>query len=194
MSDPNPFKTEDSSNTPSNYVVARQLVEKFGMAIEVAKGWGGVEGEQQIDAALKQFSPELLHEFWGHGITKGQKIDKIASLIGVLKTHAIKGDTAPLANSGHLNAYTDGAFLLISRKGKGLIEYESDSRTPVFVDLGEEVSSGSRKGVKVSIGAVVANGHYEPLVDSLREMFPNENIIRASELPGYIKREMETKS
>ena len=98
------------------------------------------------------------------------KIGQLAAVLNILSTGEIKGYWAPLKNSGYINAYTSGPFLILSHKYKTLMS-----------------------GQKQSIGAVVVNAEFYPLVEKLKKIFPDMNIIKASEMYDYMRKEEDEK-
>lgn len=161
--------------------LATRLLEEFGPAIRanLQKEMDGVKEFRDypnlIGHFLKQFPAEELERYIGHGVTKtsgvpeNPKVGQLAAVLNILATGEIKGDWAPLKNSGYIDAYKTGPFLILSHKAQNLV---------------------SRK--KESIGAVVVNAEFYPLVEKLRELFPDMKIIRAREIPDYIQKEDET--
>jgi hypothetical protein len=151
--------------------------------------WWAASDRGVIDNHLEQFSPEMLHGYWGHGITRGDHIDRLTAAISMLSDNAMRGDTAPLANSGYVDAYTNGDFLAVSHKGERLMELGDDQK-PISISLGKNPYTGEDiEAVKIKPGAVVVNAWYYPIVPELRAMFPGANILYANELPEYIKEE-----
>jgi hypothetical protein len=166
----------------------RELLEHQEQPVDGDSGWRAT-GRGVIENHLKQFSPETLHDYWGHGVTRGNKLDRLTAAISILSDGAMKGDSAPLADSGYVNAYTDGDFLALSHKGKQLMEYD-ENRRPIFISLGENEYTGREiKAVKINPGAFVVNAWFYPIVEELRSRFPQATILYANELPDYIKKE-----
>jgi hypothetical protein len=166
----------------------KELLEHQEEPVDGDKGWYA-NNRGVIENHLARFSPEVLHEYWGHGVTRGNKLDRLTAAVSILSDGAMKGDSAPLAASGYVNAYTDGDFLAISRQGKQLMEYGEDRR-PIFISLGENEYTGREiKAVKINPGALVVNAYFYPIVEELRSRFPQANILYANELPEYIEGE-----
>ena len=140
-----------------------------------------------INKALKQFSDEILSHYWGHGVTRGQIEQQIAAAVSILENNVIFGDAAPI-KSGHINAYTDGNFLVISRKGGTNLIKGWDKRMPEFIQT-KGNDGRPKKGMRIEPGAFVCNGKVDSLVEPLRKMFPGIKILHAEELGDYIEEE-----
>lgn len=185
-----PFNQEECRKIAEDLYVRYQdkLLENRNKPIDGNKWWYAT-GRGVIEDHLQQFTPEVLSHYWGHGITRGNEIDHLAAAVSILANKAIKGSTAPLYHSGYVDAYTDGSFLVISHKGDHLVERDQDKK-PSFTSLGENRSTGEEvRAVKINPGAFVVNANFYPLVDELRRMFPEVNVLYANQLPEYIKRE-----
>lgn len=166
----------------------KELLENHNKPIDGNKWWYAT-GKGVIEDHIRQFTPEVLNHYWGHGITKGNEIDHLAAAISILANDAMRGSAAPLYHSGYVDAYTDGSFLIISHKGDQLIKRDENKR-PQFVFLGENKSTGEgAKAIKINPGAFVVNAVFYPLVEELRRMFPDSNILYANQLPAYIREE-----
>lgn len=140
-------------------------------------------GQKSIPNALQRFPDEVLQNYWGHGVTRGDEIDNIAAVMSMLRNNAFIGWTAPLANSRGTDAWTHGDFLAISRKGEELSPRPNNK--PQLVTF--RTNTGQTKpGLRMDLGALVVTDRFEPIIDDLRQMFPQANIISAAELPEYI--------
>lgn len=169
----------------------KELLENHNKPVDGNKWWYAT-GKGVIEDHLRQFTPEVLNHYWGHGVTKGNEIDHLAAAISILANSAIRGSTAPLYNSGYVDAYTDGSFLVISHKGDHLIERD-ENKKPSFVSLGENKSTGEEiRAIKINPGAFVVNAAFYPLVEELKRMFPDAHILYANQLPEYIKTEEDS--
>lgn len=170
----------------------KALLEHQEEAVD-GDAWWHASGRGVIGKQLEQFPPEILHEYWGHGVTRGNKLDRLTAAISILSDGAMKGDIAPLTRSGYADAYIDGDFFAISHKGKQLMEYDQNRR-PIFISLGENEYTGKEiKAVKINPGAIVVNAWFYPIVEELRSRFPKATILYANELPEYIMKEEQTK-
>ncbi|MEK7208099.1 MAG: hypothetical protein AAB699_00950 [Patescibacteria group bacterium] len=157
--------------------LARRLYAEFEPAIR-ANLYKEVDGVREYSAYpnllrhfLRRIPDEELERYAGHGVTKTSgdvKFGQLAAVLNILATGKIKGDWAPLKNSGYIDAYISGPFLILSHRDENLVS-----------------------GKKESIGAVVVNAEFYPLVEKLKELFPDTHIIRASELPDYMELENE---
>lgn len=180
--------------------LARQLLSRHeaGMREMIseeyvpASDWPAVMfGKSPISYFLRQFPEDIRARFEGHGIYKipgkyaGLKAWEfhLAAFLNILQNGAVKGDSARIAKSGFYDAITSGDFLLISHADQSLPRYQEDSgrgRGPLT----------NKVGWIVDVGAYVVGTQFYPMIDDLKEMFPSANIIRANELPEYIKREI----
>lgn len=178
-------KSRENQSVPATHTtfeqslgIARQLYAEFEPVIRanLDKEIDGVKETSDYPNLIRHFLREIpdeeLERYIGHGITKtsgvveNPRIGQLTALLNILATGEIKGSWAPLKNSGYIDAYTSGPFLILSRRDENLI-------------------SGQRQ----SIGVAVINAEFYPIVERLREFFPNMNIIKASELPAYIHEE-----
>ena len=141
-------------------------------------------GHSEIRRTLSNFDDETLQHYWGHGVTRGDIVTQIAAGISMIENNFFFGDAAPLRQSGHINAYTGGSFLAISRKNDQLIIRAAD-RKPQRVQV--DMDGRTRFGLRMDAGAIVCNGKLESLVEPLRQMFPNTKILYAHELKNYLE-------
>lgn len=169
----------------------RELLENRSRPVDGNKWWYA-SGQGVIEDHLQQFPPEVLNHYWGHGVTKGSELDHLTAAISILANGAIRGSTAPLRSSGYVDAYTNGSFFVISRKGGQLIE-RGDDRMPLFVAVKGDESTPETRAIKINPGAVIVNAQFYPLVEELRRMFPGQNILYANQLPEYIRAEEESR-
>ena len=161
-----PQQPHTPESTPMDNEVSRPIVKQLlqNHNEELIKASFNPNAERAIDDNLQRVSIEVLQQYWGHGITRGNEETQLAALIDILTNNRIQGYTGKLGgNGGGYNAYTHGSFLVVLDKGTSI----------------EKISG------KVSIGVVVLNEKYYPLISDLRNMFPNRKIIKASELSEY---------
>ena len=171
--------------------IAEELYARYEDAIVENRERSGRAGyNKEIEKSLEQFPPEVLHKYWGHGVTKGQLVDHLAAAISILANRALRGSWAPLANSGYVDAYTDrSSFVVLSHKNERLEERHPNGQ-PVFTSLGQNQYTGEEiRAVKANFGAFVVNDYFEPLIQELRSRFPDAPILSAGELADYIKAE-----
>ncbi len=146
------------------------------------------DGNTPLEAELREVPTEVQKHYFGHGVTKGDTIGKIAAVISILQNGAMRGGAAAL-EGGQPSAYTNGNFFVISHKGQELVERDADKK-PIFLSLGENEFTGTEiKAVKIRSGAVIVNGLFYSLVDDLKKMYPEATIISAYEVKDYIARE-----
>ena len=160
--------------------LARKLYAEFEPAIRknLYTEMEGVKEVRDYPNLIKHFLqtiPDSEQErYAGHGITKtsgvieAPEIGQLAAFLNILSSGKIRGSWAPLARSGYVDAYKTGPFLILSHIDQNLVQ-----------------------GQLQSIGAAVVNAEFYPMVEKLRELFPDINIIRAGELPDYFKKERE---
>jgi hypothetical protein len=144
-------------------------------------GWGEpyTDYQKSIGYYLKQIPDDIQERFQGHGITRNDEIDQLAGALNILANKSIKGYCGRLGGetTGY-EARTNGNFLVVSRIDKGLpITKEQDGRQQ---SISDEI------GWKADIGAFVVDTKYYPMIDELKIMFPDVNIIKANELPSYL--------
>lgn len=125
---------------------------------------------------LKKIPTEIQEHYYGHGITRNGVLDRLAAAIAILENNVIKGDFAALENSGYINAYKDSDFLVLSKK---------DQRLDVKDAEGKQVRWN--KCWVANIGAFVVNSRFYPMVDELKQLYPDVNIIRPRELQKYFE-------
>ncbi len=160
--------------------LARQLYAEFEPAIiaNLDREMDGVKEYRDYPNLIKHFLKQVPEEeqerYAGHGITKtsgvieNPTLGQLAAFLNILATGEIKGSWAPLKNSGYIDAYKSGPFLILSYKDENFV-----------------------RGQRQSIGAAVINAEFYPMVEKLRELFPDMNIIKANELPNYMGKKNE---
>jgi hypothetical protein len=161
---------------------AHGLLEKYNSQIlsqqlKDVNGWGNrIESDFYQNAIrhyLKEQPEEVLKQYWGHGVKRGEEEDRLTVLLNILSNSAIKGDCGQLVSS-YISAYDDGDFLLILDKDR-----------PFPPRLQDGTMARNQIGLKVNIGVLVVNTRFYPLVEELKKIFPNRKIIKANELPEY---------
>lgn len=130
-------------------------------------------GKSGISLYLKDVPEEVQKRFVGHGITRQDATGNLAALISIIQDNVLKGDSAPLRGSPQQDAFSTADFFIISHLDKQLISV----RTP----------NGQ---ATVDVGAYIIDTKFYPLVEKLKGLFPNANIIRANELADYIAAEL----
>lgn len=132
---------------------------------------------------------DIQSQYWAHGVTRGRALDQLAATLSILRNKAIVGDTSRLRKSGFQDAWTDGGFLLISKKDNELIPGKTpEERARHRVVLGKKsaYSVDDVLAIKVDIGAIVVNAEFYPLVEELRKRFPETKILYARGLSEYL--------
>lgn len=120
---------------------------------------------------LEKIPEEVQKHYWGHGVTRGDDFEIVASALNIMANKSIKGDTAPLVNKGWHDAWMNADFSVISKKDKELL-----------IDGSEDFK---HKTTKADIGAIIVDVKYYPMVEELKKLFPDVNIIKANQIPEY---------
>lgn len=160
--------------------LAQELLEKYDAEITAqanqdVNGWNpsfSMEMYQNaIDHYLRDIPVETLEHYWAHGITRGRDLEWVTAALNILSNGGIRGDVGKL--SGMYSGFmTQCNFLVV---------LEKDNPFP-----GGKPQRPDETGLfKINVGALVVNTKFYPLVDELRSMFPNRNIIKANEIPEY---------
>ena len=141
-------------------------------------------GGSATEYFFRKFPDAILERFVGHGMFRKEQKERLASLINVLQNRFIQGDCARLQNSGYYDAVYDADFVIISYLDKHLLAYsDSENRLVERNDI----------GWLADIGACVVDAKFYPIVEDLRRMFPDINIIKANEIENFITQELEKK-
>jgi len=135
-------------------------------------------GKSAIDYFFRKIGDEEMDKFVGHGISRGDCKENLAIFINVIQNNTLKGDYARIRNSGYHNARTQVDFFVISHIDKPLASIDKDGK-----------QKRNEIGYIIDAGAYVVNARLYPIVNDLRAMFPDVNIIKANELPDFVKRE-----
>ena len=151
---------------------ARQLYETYKQELTAAS----MEefGKSDIPTNLKTVSEDILSAYWAHGVTRGTDEQNLASLIAMLESGKLKGDEGALGKQdSFMRAWSTAHVLIVSLPEEHLIV------------------RGSNVGglADMKAGAYVLSHTYNPVIDELRKMFPDKNILRADELPSYLQQE-----
>lgn len=150
--------------------------DEFQKLYQKAFPSGKVPTDTNLDAFvfLNDLKPEIGAKFDAHGLAKVSVTDQLRQL-NTLLTKGIDKEksffTAPLScdpklgsglGTGGGHAYRDGSFIIVSGKGKTIC------------------SDG--------IEHVIVNDAYYPVIEDLRNRFPNVNFVRADEAVEYFSR------
>lgn len=170
--------------------IAKKLSEKYKTQIEEnlykdIDNWGEpyTDYQKSIEHFLKEVPEDTLKHFQGHGITKKSTLDQLAGALNILANKSIKGWCGPLEGSTQgYNAYRRGFFLIISNFDKPLASFKKDNN--------ENIPETNEIGWLADIGAFVIDTKYYPIVEELKKMFPEVNIIKANELTQYFKKQV----
>ncbi len=168
--------------------IAHDLLEKYGDAMKSQygqdiDGWEGLvfkDYQKSIGHYIETMPDDVLKHFSAHGITRYSIEDRLAGALNILANKAIKGECGSLErNRGQFGAYTSGDFLVVSKPDKPLPMTEEKD--------GRQQSVFNEVGWMAEIGAFIVDTKYYPMVNELRRMFPDVNIIKANQLPEYLK-------
>jgi|GEM_PF-1338574 len=157
-----------------------EMKGQYGKDID---GWSDglvfTDYQKSIAHYIEETPHDILKRFSAHGVTRKSEIDRIAGALNILANKSIKGECGPLVGSGQLKAYISGDFLVISKL---------DMPLPILdARDGRQQSRMNGIGWLAEIGAFVVDTRYYPMIDELRRMFPDVNIIKANQLPEYLK-------
>ena len=137
---------------------------------------------EAIEFFLEKFPDEVLNEFVGHGMSKRGSTDILGAFLNALANHTIRGDTGRLkhgAKPTYLLAYTHSPFLILSRYRKDLASLDQNGK-----------ARRNAIGLVIEPGAFVVNNEFYPIVDEIRAMYPDAPILKANEIPAYIKSQL----
>ncbi len=147
-------------------------------------------GRRDIPEVFRHIPEEVGKRFYGHGITRIGKyhtdFDKLAAFINILDNESIVGDYGSL-NGGQLGVFKNADFLILSHCDTHLGTTQGtvgDGRGLVKNEI----------GWVANIGACVVSNKYHPILEELRRLYPDKNIITAQEIPQYLNREVNRKS
>jgi hypothetical protein len=182
-------KTREAKNLTTfaeSMELANDLLNRHGDEIrsQMGKdidGWGEpyTDWQKSISHFITGTSEDILKRFVGHGITRKDGVNQLAAALNILANKSIKGECGRLGGSGGYHAYNSGDFIVISKL---------DFNLPVTVETnGEQETKFNEIGWLANIGAFVVDTKYYSIVEELKKMFPEVNIIRANELPKYLK-------
>lgn len=184
------FLSYEKALEKSDYLLDKYKSQMKANLQKDVDGWyGGEENtrggyQRSIEHYIKEEIPrEILSHYYGHGVTRGGYRDHMAALLCMATNKSIKGDASPLTKKDavYIPAYIEAEILALSPKDISMqprIKGKHGMSEPVF---------NPDQSWKANIGAIAVDVHYYPLVEELRHMFPNVNIIRANELPNYLK-------
>ena len=146
---------------------------------------GGMEGPWQngMYHFMSLIKPEVLERFFGHGITRGNEIDRVAALHSIINNSMIKGDAGLLANSGHVNAFI-APIMIISYVDQPLMSKNFYEANP------QEIQRIPYIGWKANIGAIVLDVKYYPLINEFKKIAPKYNFIKSEDLPAYFQSQL----
>jgi hypothetical protein len=178
-------KEQKSESYEHSLEVAREIWKGYKEQIRVATitnpdpEVSRFKENEAIRHFLRKVPEDIQQRFTAHGITKREPVEQLAALLNVCINKAMKGMYGPLRSEPY-SAYTHGLALIVSKPGKSLGIKDANQK-----QIWNEVI----KGIQIDIGAVVLNSSFYPLYDELKKRFPEVNIIKANQLPGYLVKE-----
>lgn len=166
--------------------LAEELLAKYKTAMNNIsyKEIEGYEPQNNYDKSIKHYLsnvPDNIRErFQAHGILQRQGyLETFAGALNILANESIKGYCGSLSKKdSQFGSRTHGDFLVISRIDKQL-SIKDDSQKAISNEI----------GWRADIGAFVIDTRFYPLIDELKILFPDVNIIKASELPAYLNKQ-----
>jgi hypothetical protein len=180
-----PEVEQNIASVESSEQLAKELLSRHESEIRAnlqkdVDGWGNPYTDYQDSTRhFLETIPEVIRQrYYGHGITRKGEADRLAAALNIMANKSIKGECGPLsgANCPVIDAYQHRTeFLVISK-----IDNPLPLKPSIFNKAGQW---------KADIGAVIVNVKYYPLVNELRELFPEINIIKANELQEYFPKE-----
>ncbi len=142
---------------------------------------------EDIAEELRKLPENILRKYYGHGVTRGDDKNQIASVLSLIENSAIQGDVGELGGSPYISAYNTGGFLVILDTNDYLTfisksrEEKANSRLKLV-----DVDGKEKFALKFKPLAVVCNSHMDSLVKPLKDMFPDTTIIPAREVASFI--------
>ncbi len=134
--------------------------------------------------ALQDLDSKVKQGVWAHGVSRGSKEEQVNSLIEILYSGTLKGDTAPLEGGFH-PTFTNAPFVLLSN-------YDENGEE----GLASHVSEGEMSQFRITnLRTVLVNGEFEDIIEDLKTAFPGVSFRKASEINDSvfeIKSEMFT--
>jgi hypothetical protein len=137
-------------------------------------------GHSDTNNFIKIIPLAIQEKIYCHGITRGDGIQNLAALLNILSNETVKGDYGPL--SGIAAGWSSADIILLSHYNKqlGIID-ENNIRNNQLVK--------NEIGWKANVGAYVISNKYYPILNELKKLFPDKNIIRADEIPRFVDEE-----
>lgn len=148
-------------------------------------GWGEpyTDYQKSIKHFLDQVPDEIRERYSAHGITRDSSLEQLASALNILANKSIEGSAGPLGGGAMFRAWTSGDFLVVSKEGQPLSKWKEMD--------GEQQKVFNKIGWEANIGSMIVDTRYYPIVDELKEMYPDVNIIKANEIPVYFASKKE---
>jgi hypothetical protein len=173
-----------------SFKLAVQLMDRKRQGLALADNENF--GRSDIPDFIQSIPDTIKSRFFGHGITREGKYrdraDRLAAFINILDNNTIKGDYGPLLG-GQPSAYTNVDLLILSHLDKHLGTFEG-----VGEPVGGSKLTTNNIGWVADVGAYVVGNKYSPIIDELKKLYPNKNIIRADEISDFVSEEIRHKN
>ncbi|HNY04743.1 MAG TPA: hypothetical protein PKI92_03235 [Candidatus Woesebacteria bacterium] len=143
---------------------------------------------EAIDRFLEEVPDEIKTRFWAHGVTRGDGIGNLATVMNIIETGQIAGYSGIIGNGG-FGAWTGGDALIVSKIDQSLFKEDSEGeyiRHEIIGNHGQITVM-----CEADIGAVILNNRLYPLVDELKTMYPDVKIISADEMKSFFEEEVQ---
>jgi hypothetical protein len=135
---------------------------------------------------IRNVPDETKKHYFGHGITRGRDEENLAAFICIAANNLIKGEYGVLAGQGYGSPFTRADLFILSKKDTRMDVQGKNPKNgrieTVIVKAGDNYL-----GWKADIGAMIVDVKFYPLVDELKTLFPEANIIMANEIPRYLE-------
>lgn len=136
--------------------------------------------QQSTSSYLDKVPDEIKKHYQGHWIRPqrnaidDEDVIELSVVLNIMANKCIKGSSASFSSDKTPITPWIMPFLIVSKKDKELL----------FDDRDFELQ---HHAMKADIGAIIVDVKYYPLVDELKKMFPDINIIKANQLQNYFK-------
>ncbi len=168
-------------NTESYRSMAHELCVKHADEIYDAKM--AFPPLPELGRKLSSLPPGTLDKVWGHGILRGTHEQQVAAALSIIENSAIAGDVAPIARSGHIDAYTHGITFLVvldPKDSEAYLDKTAAERRDSKIELIDQ-DGGVRPALYFKPIAIISNSHFDSLVPDLKQMYPSTSILTSDE-------------
>lgn len=182
--------SQEVKSYEQSQTIARSLLEKYKDQIHLANAApedpeARFGSEQAIGNFLRKVPEEVRDKYSGHGITKGDDLDQLTTLLNVCQNSVVSGDEGRLSG-GAYSAYLHGSSVVCSRKDEKLFVKNIKPGTAIKSGTFEVNEFGKTRGFsEVSIGCIILAPKWYPLQAELQSMFPSITFVKANQIPEY---------